>query len=198
MPTSLLFAPLLLAAPAIDPDDLRPGLVAVFRDGAREVVRLEPTVALNLKPGDAAHPSLSADGGTARWTGHINLIRAGDYRFAAVLHGSLKVRVGGKEVLAAESASARRCEGPAVKLEAGVQSFEADYVRPANGSARVELWWRGPGFREEPLPADAVGHLPKQAEAAKLADHDQRERGRLLAEEHGCANCHRPAADDRM
>ena len=46
------------AAP--EPEDLRRGLVTIFQDQAKptpaEVVRLEPTVALALQAGEAAHP----------------------------------------------------------------------------------------------------------------------------------------------
>ena len=53
------------AADGVDAGALRPGLVASYRDAARpatnEVVRLEPTIALALKAGEAPHPRLAAD-----------------------------------------------------------------------------------------------------------------------------------------
>src|SRR5436305_347559 len=67
----------------------------------------------------------------------------------------------------------------------------------ARGAAKVEVYWKGPGFRLEPLPFDALGYLPKEAPPS-LAAQAKVEQGRLLAEEHGCAKCHQPAADDRM
>ena len=49
------------AASAVEPSDLKPGLVASFRDrelGAT-ITRLEPTVALTLGKGETPHPKLS-------------------------------------------------------------------------------------------------------------------------------------------
>src|SRR5688500_1613658 len=97
-----MFAPVAARA-QVDAGQLRRGLVATHRDGAGvEVVRLEPTAALNLKAGDAPHPRLSAGGGTTRWEGHINLTRADNYRFRVRLRGAFKLKVGAKEVLSAE------------------------------------------------------------------------------------------------
>jgi cbb3-type cytochrome oxidase cytochrome c subunit len=190
------------AEPAVDVENLRPGLVATFRDTARpapvEVVRLEPTVALALKAGEAPHPRLAADGGTARWEGYLNVLRPGPYRFSARLRGKLRVTVGGKEVLAAEEKADTPTlqKGPEVRLEAGVHPLVAEFTR-LPGSARVLLMWQAPFFHPEPLPHDEVGHLPARAPARLAADR-QLERGRFLAEENSCAGCHRPDGDDRL
>src|SRR5947209_4623395 len=75
----------------IDPDDLRVGLIATFRDAAlpkpHQVVQLEPIPAINLKAGESPHPRISAEGGTYRWEGYLNVLRAGDYQFSAALRG---------------------------------------------------------------------------------------------------------------
>ncbi len=187
------------AAP--EPEDLHRGLVTVFQDQAKptpaEVVRLEPTVALALGAGEAAHPSLQADGGTVVWKGYLNVLRGGNYQFQAKLRGKFRLTVGGKEVLAGDVQDEKppRKEGAELRLDSGVQPLIAEYTRPA-GAARVEVYWQGPGFRMEPLPFDHLGHLPKEAPAA-LADQAKIEQGRFLAEEHGCANCH-VASENRM
>ena len=85
-------------------------------------------------------------------------------------------------------------EGGELRLDSGVLPLVAEYTRPA-GAARVEVFWKGPGFRLEPLPFDHLGHLPKEAPAA-LDAQAKVEQGRFLAEEHGCVKCHAPAASD--
>src|SRR5271166_3697072 len=78
------------AGGAIQREALRPGLIATHRDakGGVAVVQLEPTMALALGAGEAAHPRLSAAGGTVRWQGFLNVPRAGTYRFSALLRGT--------------------------------------------------------------------------------------------------------------
>ena len=67
-----------LAAP--EPEQLRRGLVATYRDTSKPnpvvVTRLEPTVALALGPKESAHPRLTP-GGDVVWKGHINIVRNG-------------------------------------------------------------------------------------------------------------------------
>jgi cytochrome c553 len=181
-----------------EPEELRRGLVASFDDGAAKVVRLEPTVALAFNAGEAPHPRLKADGGTASWDGYINLLRTGTYRFSARLRGEVVVKVGDKEVLkeAVRGDAPAVVEGPEVKLESGVCSFQALYVRPA-GLAALDVTWKGPGFRTEPLPFDVLGHTTAQVTPRLEADA-RLERGRFLAEEHACVRCHRPAASDHV
>ncbi len=183
-------------------EDLKRGLVTTYRDTAKptpaEAIRLEPTVALALKAGEAPHWRLRGDGGTAVWQGYLNVLRGGKYRFSVRLRGRFRLEVAGKEVLAGEGTDAQAAlkDGPEVRLEAGVHALKAEYTRPP-GAARVELLWKPPQVRQEPLPFDVLGHLPKQAPAA-LALEEQAERGRFLAEESNCVRCHQPGDRERM
>jgi cytochrome c551/c552 len=185
----------------VDIDDLKPGLIATHQDAAktpRQVVRLEPTVALNLKAGEATHPRLSADGGSIVWKGHINILRAGNYRFQANLRGKLRLTIDGKEVFAAEVRDEKAAlkQGTEVKLDAGWKPFVAEFTR-LPGGARVELRWQAPHFTLEPLPYHQVGHLPAQL-PARFKEDSLIERGRRLAEEAACVRCHRPDDGDKM
>src|SRR5262249_10865636 len=110
----------------------------------------------------------------------------------------LRVTVAGKEMLAAEvkADNAAMKQGPEVRLEAGVHVLSADFTRRA-GAAQVELFWQAPHFHREPLPYDAVFHLPAKMPARVKTDREA-EHGRFLAEEHNCAACHRPEEKDRM
>ena len=175
------------AAP--EPEDLRRGLVTVFQDQAKptpaEAVRLEPTVALASGVAEAAHPRLQADGGTVVWKGYLNVLRSGNYQFQTNLRGKFRLTVGGKEVLAGDVQDDRPAlkDGGELRLDSGVLPLVAEYTRPA-GAVRVEVFWKGPGFRLEPLPFDHLGHLPKEVLPA-LAAQAKVEQGRFLAEEHG-------------
>ena len=179
------------AASAVEPSDLRPGLIATFRDsGSTEITRLEPTVALWLAGGEAPHPRL---GGltSARWKGYVNITRPGKHVFSANIQGgTIRVSVGGKLVLSGMGAPNE------VEIEGGVQTFEAVFTSTST-PARVELLWRGPGFVNEPLNNRFLGHLPADRPKAFLTDLEQ-EHGRFLFEELACAKCHKASANDRM
>jgi mono/diheme cytochrome c family protein len=195
---------LVLGAPtaAVDADALRPGLIATYRDTARpipaEVVRLEPTIALSLKSGESPHPRLAADGGSARWEGYLNVVRAGNYRFRALVRGRVRLTVGAKEVLSAEVSdpAAALKDGPEVQLEAGWQPTVAEFTR-LPGAARVEVFWESKGFRSEPLPHEPLRHLPARA-PARLAADTSADQGRYLVGERNCFACHRPDDKDRI
>ncbi|HKI37510.1 MAG TPA: prolyl oligopeptidase family serine peptidase [Gemmataceae bacterium] len=189
-------------ADAVDAGALRPGLVAGYRDTARpapnEVIRLEPTIALALRAGEAPHPRLGAAGGSVRWEGYLNVVRAGDYRFRALVRGQLRLTIGGKEVVAAavkDEALALK-EGPELRVESGWQPLVAEFTR-LPGAARVEVFWESKGFPYEPLPHDALRHLPASV-PARLADDDAADHGRFLVEERNCFACHQPDDKDRI
>lgn len=183
----------------IDVDDLRPGLVTTHRDAAqREIMWLEPTIAMFLKAGESAHPRLDALGGGTRWEGYVNVLRPGNYRFNAVIRGRFQLRVADKEALNIESTAAAPVlqEGPEVRLETGIQPLSAVFTR-LPGIARLELFWQAAHFRKEPLPHDPLGHLPAQVPVRLAVDLSQ-ERGRFLAEERNCIGCHQAEDNDRL
>ena len=205
-PAALALVPLFALAPAaraVDPADLKPGLVAVYTNSqearpAAGVSRLEPTVAVALNAGDAPHPRLAGPG-TARWAGFINVVRPGKYTFTATVQGgTVEVLVNKKSVFAAvAAANPTAVTGWEVQLDGGVQSFEAVFVAAGGFAARVELQWEGPGFRREPVPHQFFGHLPADRPATFAKDL-QLEHGRFVFEESACVRCHKPAAGDAM
>src|SRR5262249_26753254 len=88
-------------------EDLRPGLVATYRDGAgRDVVQLDSAMALALKAGESANPRLDAGDGTVTWEGFLNVFRPSEYTFSVLLHGSFTLTIDGKVVLNAEAKDA--------------------------------------------------------------------------------------------
>ncbi|MFO0822234.1 MAG: PA14 domain-containing protein [Gemmataceae bacterium] len=112
-------------AVAVDPSDLKPGLIATYQSGGSSsggssVSRSEPTVALLLKAGEGPHPKLSGVT-TAKWAGYVNITRQGKYTFSATLqNGTLGVTLGGKEVFKATGdAKGTTVNGAEVSLEGG-------------------------------------------------------------------------------
>ena len=185
---------------AIKRDDLKPGLVFTTTDAAPKsatFVRLDSTVALTLREKQSTHPQ-SSGGETFRWVGTINIITPGKYQFTATLQGKLAVKIGTQEVLNAvqEGAEATAILGKEVELDAGIQLFEATLTR-TGPAVRAELYWKGPGFRSEPIPHFFFGHLPKQR-PADFVQQSARQHGRFLFEELSCVRCHQAPAKDAM
>src|SRR5262249_47655719 len=145
-------------------EDLRRCLVASYYDDARTAVqRLEPTVALAWKAGEAPHPRLDGKSEKVEWRGHLNVVRGGTYRFRVRLRGNFRLTIGVKDRLRAEEAgdTAAWHESGEVTLEPGVHLLSVEFIRRA-GPARVELFWEGPQFRAEPLHPDFLGHTAAQ------------------------------------
>jgi mono/diheme cytochrome c family protein len=190
------------SAHAVDPSDLKPGLVATFSDGnagSPAVTRLEPTVALTLgTKTESPHPRL-ASGTNMSWKGYINLTRRGNYTFSATIRGGkLTVKVADKLVLVADASdTAITKAGADTAFEGGVETLEVTFERTPNHPSRVELFWQGPGFIKEPLPNQFLGHLAKDRPKEFLNDSEN-EHGRFKFEELACAKCHKPNADDKM
>ncbi len=194
------------AARAVEPADLKPGLVATYsdvKDGAKSpsVTRLEPTVALTLaSKAETTHPALET-GGLMTWKGHINIARRGSYTFSSTVRGGrLVVKVGGKEVLDANSSGEPVVNktGPENTFEGGVETFEATFTRVmSDAGSRVELFWQGASFIKEPVPAQFFGHLAKDR-PKEFATDNALAHGRFKFEELACVKCHRPGANDRM
>lgn len=190
----LLFAP---AAHAVDPSELKPGLVVTYSglgdDGVITVTRLEPTVAYFIGVSEAPHPRLNRLR-KAEWKGYVNVVRRGTYTFVANTNGGdLELTVNGKRVVASGEWNPHNPpKDHEVELEGGVVPFEATFTVRGVGGPLVELLWQGPGFRMEPLPHQFLGHLPKERPAQFTKDV-QLEHGRFLFEELACVRCHKPA-----
>ncbi|QJX00203.1 c-type cytochrome [Frigoriglobus tundricola] len=189
------------AARAVEPSDLKPGLIATYTppgQASGSVTRLEPTVALALNKNEAPHPRLEQLG-RATWKGYVNVTRSGKYAFAAnVTGGVLEVKLSGKPVLVLKDGAdaLQKLSGAAVSLDGGVLPFEATFT--ATGPApRIELFWEGPGFIKEPLAYQFLGHLAN--ERTKDFDRDGTlEHGRFKFEELSCVRCHQPTGADKM
>jgi cbb3-type cytochrome oxidase cytochrome c subunit len=192
----LLTALLLVIAPAaraVDPSDLKPGLVATYSDGKQSVTRLEPTVSLTVYRKESPHPRLNGSS-QVNWKGYINVVRPGKYQFGAGLAGGeLDLMVDSKLVL---NRSPSTTSGSGVVLEGGVHAFEVSLTTKP-GDILIELLWQGPGFKWEPIPHQYLGHLPKDRPASFARDAEL-EHGRFKFEELACIRCHKPAAGDAM
>ncbi len=151
------------------------GLAATYSDGTTRVRTVAAAPQLHLEPGESIHPSLKP-AFEAEWTGLISILAAGDYTFDP---GPVELRINGAAVGTTP-----------VSLSAGRHPITMKYRRTP-GTAVVRLMWRAAHFAPEPVPGSILFH----ARTETPGENDTLvARGRYLAEELGCVNCHRSGA----
>ena len=130
-------------APAADKS--LPGLIARFREPKVEweIDRIDAVPRLFGKATDAAHYALPATGGLVSWTGLLVVPSDGQFVFTARTNSldSLSIRINGKSATL----------GQPIALQAGLAPLEIEGTQKKAGPIGLELWWRGPGFDDEPI-----------------------------------------------
>ena len=147
--------------------------------------------------GEGAMPDfrLPAGGMKSTWRGQLQVQYAGEYTFTAARRGDADVTmtVGGQSISL----------GTPVNLESGELELTIE-ARQAAAPWALELWWRGPGFADEPLDARFLLGPAEAVVSAATLTSEQIMRGAVLARTLGCQNCHldesglMPAVGDAM
>jgi mono/diheme cytochrome c family protein len=185
----------------LDPEDLRPGLVAEYRsiaEGKATVSRIEPKPAFTLGR-SSPHPRLPAGPFEATWTGIISIRDPGPITLAAIVGGELSISLAGDVVLEGRgNTETTRVTSKGIGREPGDYLISIRYRSIENVPARLQLWWQGPTFAAEPVPAWRFGHI-----VSKLNNEAKQDMlaatGRTAIGRFGCARCHAsafPAVDD--
>jgi mono/diheme cytochrome c family protein len=188
----LLLAP--TAAPLdLDPDELRPGLVGEYRSLAepRAVVhRIDPKPSFTLGR-SSPHPRLPAGPFEVTWTGVLAVRDPGPLAFSAIVGGEVTVTIDGVTVLDGRGAidTSRVVGKDTLTREPGYYPLTVRYRSLADVPARLQLWWEGPSFAAEVIPAWRFGHVGKELSPATKQD-TLAARGQALAGKFGCARCH--------
>ena len=173
--------------PEVD-DEYQPGLVGTYSSGGHTIERIDPDIAFDWK--DSSPDTRLPEGPfRAGWRGNLLVRQPGRYRWHAFFSGTIRVRLGGREVLAARSAGPAGPGGPGwksggeVELAFGEQLLEIDYSRTGK-TGSVKLFWSSVHFPLEPVPAHLL-FLPRPRN-----DLLNLEVGRRLARTHRCNRCH--------
>jgi cbb3-type cytochrome oxidase cytochrome c subunit len=193
----LLLAAAMTLAADDDDDEVprRPGIVATWTDGSREVTRIEGRPAFFLAPDESPHPQISAESFSATWQGRLNVLRPGKYQFSADVQGEFVLWLGETEVLrSGTNDEPKRVTGPPSELKFGPAILRATFKRargPENQPlhAELRLYWQRENDLLEPIPATAFDHSPEQ-ETPALRASQQVETGRHLVMELRCTQCH--------
>lgn len=180
----------------VELEDLRPGLLASYRslvDANAALPRVEVRPAFTLGH-SSIHPRIPPGPFEVIWTGVMLIKDPWPITFDAFVCGEAEVRVDGVAVLAGrgEKESARVSAKEGLKRSPGAYRLTIRFRALADLPARFQLWWRGPTFAREPVPAWHFRHLDADVSAA--VKHEQLvERGREAVARYGCARCHAQA-----
>ena len=99
--------------PEVD-DEYQPGLVGTYSSGGHTIERIDPDIAFDWK--DSSPDTRLPEGPfRAGWRGNLLVRQPGRYRWHAFFSGTIRVRLGGREVLAARSAGPGGPGGPGWK-----------------------------------------------------------------------------------
>lgn len=151
----------LVAAPIEDDEfpseSLRPGLVATLTDAdGRFCQRVDSTLALAWQ-NEPPDPRLAASSFHGNWQGRLFSIVPGTYRLHGFVQGQVSVRVAGQTVIEGNSAEPAWLDGEGIELEYGYHPLQISYDGNAS-SGHLALYWSGPQFQLEPVPAWHLFH----------------------------------------
>jgi cytochrome c553 len=172
-----------------------PGLVATIQGAgdsaaAGPVTRIDEALAFDWAAA-APDPRLSAGNFSSTWRGRLWTQVPGRYELAVYAGGGkISLRLAGKEVLTGDAAAQGWVRTEPLELEFGRHEFEVSFERTA-APARLSLFWSGPNFVLEPVPARFLMHDREASPATAF------ERGRTLAAALRCEACHGEQADSR-
>jgi cytochrome c551/c552 len=180
----------------VDPDDLRPGLVATYRslaDRSAALTRLERKPAFYLGH-SSPDPRLPPGPFEVTWTGMLFVKDAGPIVFDGFVGGEVVVAVDGVTVLRGQGLTdtARLRGKTPLDRKTGHYRITIRFRSLPKVPARVQLWWQGPGFAHEPLPPWHFHHGQADWPPA-AAEEEQLEAGRAAVGRLGCARCHSDA-----
>jgi mono/diheme cytochrome c family protein len=176
----------------VEPENLKPGLVGEYRSIAEPKAvahRLDAKPAFTLGR-SSPHPRIPVGPFEVTWTGVLSIRDPGPIAFSAIVGGELVITVDGVTVLDGRGATeTSRVAGKPLTRESGVYPLTIRFRSLADVPARLQLWWEGPSFAPEIIPAWRFGHLEKDLSPAAQQDL-LAHRGRTLAGKFGCARCH--------
>lgn len=163
-----------------------PGLVANYTSQGKSVTSIASILSLTW-PDQRPDARLASGDFTATFQGSLLAQGSGEYQLEAFAVGDVKVTLGGEAVLEGSCEEAGWIVGKPVKLSFDHHPLEITY-RSKTKQPLLKLFWRGPQFVLEPIPARYLMHDRSIDPGEKIR------RGQSLALALRCDACHQDDA----
>jgi hypothetical protein len=132
--------------------------------------RVSRLAALHVDVGESVTTFLDSGPFSCRIEGYIKVDANTEVHVTADASGEHRISINGAVL-----------DRPTVALKKGLNRLLIDYTSPAQGAAFFRLYWQGPDFPREPIPATAFTHESRP---------DERRRGHAIADRLACFHCH--------
>ena len=94
-----------------------------------------------------------------RFEGVIDVPSDGIYTFYLLSNDGSRLYIGSRQVVDNGGLHAKELRGGYVALKAGMHPVRVDYFQAGGGEA-LQVYWEGPGFKKEEIPAKVLHHIP--------------------------------------
>jgi mono/diheme cytochrome c family protein len=177
-----------MAAPVAAQEDqednpYRPGLVAAYSAGQASASRIDEVIAFDWQDA-SADPRLPAGPFSGVWRGRLWTQSPGRHTLACYVLGQVELKLGGRVVLAGQADQPQWIVSQPLELPFDRHPIEITF-RKTGSRAQLAIFWSGPDFGLEPIPARFLMH--DRGASPSMAF----ERGRQLASALRCAACHK-------
>jgi len=177
----------------VEPEDLRPGLVAHYRsltDKEASLYRIDAKPAFRLDH-SSPHPRIPPGPFEVVWIGMVNLVDPAPLTFDASVCGDVTMELDGVVVLqgSGERETTQIRSREPLNRPRGLYRLRIRYRALPGLPARLQIGWQGRTFSRELLPAWHLKHLAADLSPDALQDQ-LAEKGRAATGRLGCARCH--------
>lgn len=174
-----------------DEEQLAPGLFANYTDATGHAIRrIDPAITFAWKE-RAPDPRVDAKGWSAEWTGQLLVLAPGEYRLHFFAAGKVELEIDAQSLVLSASSDADWHVSQPVDLAFGHHPIRVRYQRNES-PAQIGLYWSGPQFQLEPVPAWHLFHEAGDNEGGSF------ERGATLVHALRCGACHEQLARQKV
>lgn len=160
--------------------------LTVESDGSTDL-RRDRHPALYVPSGDAVTPFVKPGPFKATWTGYLNIDLRGRFYFHVSAIGKVKLTIGEKVLLEADSTDLQVHKSSRARLSKGANPIVIEYESPATGDATFRLEWSSSDIAQEPVPSSVFTH---DAHDESLRSATRLRAGRKLVANRHCLKCH--------